>query len=80
MQRLNLEKNKQHEKSLDEIEKHGACDKSEVRMSYHYHKGWTYHEMGMFAEAVGEYTEGLKTQPNYMHAYWRRGLAYEAMG
>lgn len=69
-----------YQKSLDEIEKHNVCDKSEVRMSYFYHKGWTYYEMGEYERAVEAFTYGLETDPNYFYAYWRRGLAHEAAG
>lgn len=68
------------EESLEEIEKHGECDKSEERMSYHYHKGWTLYDMGKYNIAIKELMEGLKTQPAYIYAYWRIGLAYEALG
>lgn len=69
-----------YQESLDEIEKHGACDKSEVKMSYFFHKGWTFHEIGEHQKAITAFTEGLKTQPEYLFAYWRRGMAYEALG
>lgn len=69
-----------YEESLAAIEEHGACDKSEVRMSYFYHKGWTFHEMGEYQKAINAFTRGLETQPDYIYAYWRRGLAYEALG
>lgn len=75
-----LRTQKRYNESLEQVEKHGACDKSSVRMSYHYHKGWTYYEMGDYEKAIQEFTEGLKTQKGYMYAYWRRGLAYEALG
>lgn len=75
-----LRKAEKYEDALEEIEKHRICDKSEVEMSYHYHKGWTFHEMGEYQKAIEEFTVGLKTQPSYIGAYWRRGLAYEAMG
>lgn len=69
-----------YEDSLLEIEKHNVCDKSEIRMSYFYHKGWTLYEMKEYQRAVEAFTSGLETEPNYIYAYWRRGLAYEAMG
>ncbi len=77
---IELRESGKYQESLDEIEKHGSCDKSEVRMSYFYHKGWTYHEMGKYRKAVHAFAKGLETQPDYIYAYWRRGLAYEALG
>ncbi len=49
-------------------------------MSYFYHLGWTYYEMGEYDRAIAAFTEGLKTQPDYLHAYVRRGLAFEKIG
>jgi tetratricopeptide (TPR) repeat protein len=66
--------------ALEQIELHNRCDKSTERMSYYYHLGWTYAEMGEPTKAIDAYSEGLKTQPNYPFAYWRRGLAYEKLG
>lgn len=65
--------------ALEQIELHNQCDKSKVRMSYYYHLGWTYAEMGEYTKAVEAYSEGLKTEPGYPFAYWRRGLAYEKL-
>jgi len=75
-----LRNENKYQESLVEIEKHGVCDKSEIRMSYHYHKGWTLYEMGRYEAAIEEYLEGLKTEPTYFFAYWRLGLAYESLG
>ena len=66
--------------ALEQIELHNQCDKSKARMSYYYHLGWTYAEMGEFTKAIDAYSEGLKTDPNYPFAYWRKGLAYEKLG
>jgi len=66
--------------ALEQIELHNQCDKSNERMSYYYHLGWTYAQMGEFTKAIDAYSEGLKTQPKYHFAYWRRGLAYEGLG
>lgn len=66
--------------ALEQVELHNQCDKSKERMSYYYHLGWTYAEMGEAAKAIDAYSEGLKTQPNYPFAYWRRGMAYENLG
>jgi tetratricopeptide (TPR) repeat protein len=69
-----------YQEALEQLELHNRCDKSPVRMSYYYHLGWTYHEMGRYEEALQAYDNGLRTQPDYLYAYWRRGLAHEALG
>lgn len=66
--------------ALEQIELHNQCDKSKVRMSYYYHLGWTYFEMEEYQKAIDAFSEGLKTDPNFPFAYWRRGLAYEKLG
>ncbi len=82
-QAIKYRKSKNYSEALKEIEKHNVCDlkaKSESRMSYFYHLGWTHYEMGQYREAISDFTEGLKTQPDYLYAYWRRGLAFEKLG
>jgi tetratricopeptide (TPR) repeat protein len=49
-------------------------------MMTQYHKGWTLAELGRHKEALEAFTEGIPQQPDYAYAYWRRGLAYEALG
>lgn len=49
-------------------------------MAVYYHTGWTLHEAGRYAEAVKAYTKGLPHQRDYRFAYYRRALAYEALG
>ena len=53
-----------YEAALEQLEMHNRCDKSPVRMSYFYHLGWTYHEMGRYEEALQAYDNGLLTQPD----------------
>lgn len=77
---VQLREKKQFNESLLQIELHNQCDTSNVKMSYYYHLGWTYSEMGELNKALQAYTEGLKTEPNYLFAYWRRGLAHEKLG
>jgi lipoprotein NlpI len=36
--------------------------------------------MGHYDRAVEAFTSGLRHQPDYAWAYYRRGLSYEAMG
>ncbi len=52
----------------------------EKGMKYYYHLGWTLYENKEYEKAIDAYTEGLKYQPEYVFAYWRRGLAYEQLG
>ena len=49
-------------------------------MMVQYHKGWALLELGSLREAVEAFTEGIPDQPDYAYVYWRRGLAYEALG
>jgi tetratricopeptide (TPR) repeat protein len=49
-------------------------------MMFHYHRGWTLNLLGRYEEAVAEFTEGLKTQPDYQGAFDRRACAYARLG
>ncbi len=49
-------------------------------MAVNYHRGQALHRLGRYAEAVAAYTKGLEKQPDYAYAYYRRGLANEALG
>lgn len=49
-------------------------------MMTQYHLGWVLLELGKPRDAVAAFSRGLPFQPNYPFAYWRRGLAYEALG
>jgi tetratricopeptide (TPR) repeat protein len=63
-------------KALDEVaSKHGRDS-----MPYHYHRGLTLLRMGRDAEAVEEFTTGLKFQPDYGWAKMGRACAYGRMG
>ena len=53
---------------------------SKPRMMTQYHKGWALLELGRHKEAVAAFGEGIPDQPDYAYVYWRRGLAYEALG
>jgi tetratricopeptide (TPR) repeat protein len=44
----------------------------------YYQTGWTLHEAGRYAEAIAAYTKSIRKQPDDGHAFYRRGLAYEA--
>jgi len=53
---------------------------SEMGMRYYYHLGWLQHDEGKYKRAIKSYNKGLKKQKKYPYAYWRRGLAKEALG
>lgn len=75
---------KQHDKSLAALREAEKRDEdgpgSGPGMAVYYHLGWTLHEAGRYAEAVKAYAKGLPHQPDYRYAYYRRALAYEALG
>ncbi len=49
-------------------------------MRYHYHRGWTLNKLGRFDEAIAEFNQGLKAQPDYAYAYLHRACAYASVG
>jgi tetratricopeptide (TPR) repeat protein len=49
-------------------------------MMFHYHRGWTLNRLGRYEEAIAEFDEGLKTQPDYPGAFDRRACAYAMLG
>src|SRR5215831_13267831 len=49
-------------------------------MAYHYHRGWTLIELGRFAEASDEFSEGLRNQPDYAWAFLKRSCAESLLG
>jgi tetratricopeptide (TPR) repeat protein len=49
-------------------------------MGYHYHRGWTLSAAGRYGEAVAEFTEGLKDQPDFGGAFMRRACALARTG
>lgn len=52
----------------------------ETGMKFYYHRGWTLSDLGRFDEAVADFGEGLKAQPDYPWAYARRGCAHASLG
>jgi tetratricopeptide (TPR) repeat protein len=63
--------------TLDELVKREGPQEG---MKFHYHRGWTFNEMGRYEEAVAEFTAGLTTQPDYSGAFDRRACAYAMSG
>lgn len=49
-------------------------------MGYHYHRGWTFNEMGRYDDAIAEFNEGFKNQPDFAGAYMRRACALGQTG
>jgi tetratricopeptide (TPR) repeat protein len=49
-------------------------------MKFHYHRGWLLGLLSRHEEAIAEFTEGLKNQPDYSSAYLRRACSLAAMG
>jgi len=49
-------------------------------MAYHYHRGWTLIELGRYAEAVEELSQGLRDQPDYAWAFVKRACAENLLG
>lgn len=66
--------------ALDRLAASGDRQIAETSMRYRYHRGWTLSLLGRHAEAIEQFTHGLKFQPDYGSAYQRRGCAYAALG
>jgi tetratricopeptide (TPR) repeat protein len=58
------------------VERHGA----QAGMRFHYHRGWTLNALGRYYEAIADFTEGMKSQPDYSYAYLRRACAQGSVG
>jgi tetratricopeptide (TPR) repeat protein len=58
------------------VKAHGPQD----GMMYHYHRGWTLTKLARYAEAEKEFTDGLKTQPDYLWASVGRACARAEQG
>lgn len=71
------------EQSLAALRKAEDIDRQLGRrpsMMAQFHIGMTLAKMGRHQEAIDAYTVGLRAQPGYEEAYWRRGLSYAALG
>lgn len=58
------------------VERRGA----QPGMKFHYHRGWLLSLLGRHKAAISELTEGLKNQPDYSSAYFRRACSLAAIG
>jgi tetratricopeptide (TPR) repeat protein len=70
----------ENEKALEQLDNFVARHGPQPGMRFHYHRGWTLTRLGRFSEAVAEFTEGLKRQPDYAYAYIRRSCAEASIG
>lgn len=77
---INLREAGQYTEALQELTYHYSCDPDDIGMMHFYHKGWVYHELGEYKNSIESYSKGLETQPDYLYAYWRRGLSFEELG
>lgn len=70
-----------HEDRLQAVLFAQAIERGQNRTSMmtQYHLGWVYSDLGRHAEAVEAFSQGIPAQPDFPYAYWRRGLAYEAL-
>lgn len=63
--------------TYDEIAKRDA---TQIGMAYHYHRGWTLRMAGKLDEAIAEFTQGLKDQPDYGGAFFQRACVLAQVG
>jgi tetratricopeptide (TPR) repeat protein len=57
-----------------------AKQKQQVGMMVLFNLGWTLLELKRYDEAIDAFTQGIAHQPDFPFSYWRRALAYEALG
>jgi tetratricopeptide (TPR) repeat protein len=67
-------------RALEQLDSLVARKGPQPGMKFHYHRGWTLTRLGRFAEAVAEFDAGLREQPDYAYAYFRRSCAKASMG
>ena len=71
--------NGEYEQALDALNQLVARNGPQEGMKFHYHRGWTLSLLGRFDEAIRDFSEGLRMQPDYAWAYLRRACAYAAI-
>lgn len=69
-----------YDKALDTLNQLVARNGPQPGMKFHYHRGWLLTLAGRYDEAIVEFSEGLRSQPDYSSAYLRRACAYAAVG
>lgn len=53
-----------------------SCSSKEKQAQKHFKKGFEYHNQGLVDQAIGEYQQALKLNPNYIEAYMNIGAIY----
>ncbi|HEX6742026.1 MAG TPA: tetratricopeptide repeat protein [Sphingomicrobium sp.] len=53
---------------------------ADLGMRFYYHRGWTLLELRRFDEAIADFSEGLRSQPDYPGAFMLRACAYASVG
>ena len=69
-----------YDKALDSLNQLIARNGPQPGMKFHYHRGWLLTLLGRYDEAIVEFTEGLRDQPDYSSAYLRRACALAGVG
>lgn len=69
-----------YDKALDSLNQLVARNGAQPGMKFHYHRGWLLTLLGRYDEAIVEFTEGLRNQPDYSSAYLRRACALASVG
>jgi tetratricopeptide (TPR) repeat protein len=77
-----LRRVKRYEESLEALQNAEIIDRTEGRQSMmtQYNIGWTLTELRRYEDAIKAFSKGIPVQPDYPYVYWRRGLAFEALG
>lgn len=53
-----------------------SCTGKEQQAQKHFKKGFEYHNQGLLDQAIGEYQQALKLNPNYIEVYINLGAIY----
>lgn len=69
-----------YQKALAALDDLVARDGPQDGMAYHFHRGWILQKAGRFQESIGEFTEGLKNQPDYGGAFVQRACSFGQLG
>jgi tetratricopeptide (TPR) repeat protein len=69
-----------YEEALARLDELVAKKGPQDGMRYHYHRGWTLVMLGRYDDADHEFTEGLRTQPDYAWAFLLRACARSQLG
>lgn len=67
-------------RAIATIDEFTAGEEPPFGMMLHYHRGWILNLMGRYEEALHEFNEGFKSQPDFSGAFDRRACAYAQLG